>query len=219
MKLKQLSLALSLLLFAGNAFAQGPAGAGTKSTENPVSVVKRPKKAFIIRFVVAGAACGVGIGLSANPATTAEIGLPILLGGNYLAFRLYQNHPKWSAFVQAVSPLGCFGYKGHPHKFVKKPTSNNPPPSGNPPPNPGGNPPPGPGSNPPPPSGGGNPPPPTGGGNPPPGPGGNPGGGNPPPGNGGGCIQDCGLPGNGGVNGGRDINKPPFPGKPHRPGA
>lgn len=46
--------------------------------------------------------------------------------------------------------------------------------------------------------------------------GGNGGGGN---GGGSGCQQDCGLPGNGGTNGGHDGKKPPFPGKPHRPGA
>jgi len=38
-------------------------------------------------------------------------------------------------------------------------------------------------------------------------------------GSGSGCQQDCGLPGNGGLNGGHDTNKPPFPGKPKRPGA
>lgn len=218
---------LSLIL-AAVSFAQGPMGAGTKSvrqqavaaievTQETVSsstaaaqvvLAQHKKKPFLIRFAIAGATCGVGIGLSANPATAAEIGLPILIGGNYLAWRIEVKHPKLGKLVQMASPLGCFSY-GHHAAHVKKVSKPTNPPAGG-----GGNPP-TPPTPPTPPSGGG-----PGGGNPGggPGSGGNPGGG---PGSGGGpgghgggpCIQDCGLPGNGGVNGGHDIKKPPFPGR------
>jgi len=226
--IKRSIASLALLFLCSTAFAQGPAGAGTKSNDAPkVTAAKRPKKQFIIGAITASAACGVSIGFSSNPALAAGVGIPVLIGGQYFAHRLYQNHPKWSAFVQLLSPLACFSGGFH-HAPLKKPakiTKPQPPSTPQPPtpPTPPGNPPPGPGGNPggnPPPGPGGNP-----GGNPPPGPGGNPGGnpppgpgGNPPPGGGSGCIQDCGFPGNGGVNGGRDIKKPPFPGKGHVPG-
>jgi len=118
---------LSVLMLVNTAaYAQGPAGVRT-NFETVES--KRAKKPFIKRFIIAAGACGLGIGLSANPATSAEIGVPILLGGNYVAYRLYQNHPKWSAFIQAVSPLGCFGYKHAKVQAKKNSTSLNPNPS------------------------------------------------------------------------------------------
>jgi hypothetical protein len=241
MKMKLITV-IAALLVSSACYAQGPAGVGTKNitevpeawsgknslpatgipeawttknevpspevlSETPIStsttaplVVPRKKKPFLIRFAIAGGACGLGIGLSANPATSAEIGVPILLGGNYLAWRLYQNHPGWSKFVQAVSPLGCFGYKGAKHKVAKKPATQGGHEGGT-----GGT------TNPPSGGGGGTTTPPgDGGGTTPPGGPGGGGGGTPPPG--GHCIQDCGIPGNGGLNGGHDLNKPPFPG-------
>src|SRR6202007_244365 len=98
-----------------------PAGMVGKAgrAENPN---KRPKKQFVVRAAMAAASCGVGIGLSGNPATAAEIGLPILIGGNALAYKLYQNHPKWSAFIQTLSPLGCLSWRGggHPRAQISK---------------------------------------------------------------------------------------------------
>ena len=126
-----LAAVLSVLMLVNTAaHALGPAGVRTNIiTVESKRESKRPKKPFIKRFVIAAGACGLGIGLSANPATSAEIGVPILLGGNYFAYRLYQNHPKWSAFIQAVSPLGCFGYKHAKVQAKKNSTSLNPNPS------------------------------------------------------------------------------------------
>src|SRR5215471_9929077 len=72
----------------------------TTPASTPVvkSTDKRPKKKFIRNLAISAATCGIGIGLAANPATAAEVGLPILFGGNYLAWRLYRLHPKLSGF-------------------------------------------------------------------------------------------------------------------------
>lgn len=167
-------------------------------------VTPRKKKPFLIRMAITGGLCGLGIGLAGNPATAAEIGLPIFFGGQYLAWRLYQKHPKLSEIIQGASVTGCFaaGRGAKPHVGSKSVTNTNPSHGTTGTTTHGSTPP---GSNPPP--GGGNPPP--GGGNPPPG-----GGGTPPPTHGGPCLTDCGFPGNGGLNGGADnAFKPPFPGK------
>src|SRR5215470_3105311 len=125
------SIILAALLSSGAAWAQGPAGTVSKGgrTENPI---KRPKKQFVVRAAIAAATCGVGIGVTGNPATAAEIGIPILVGGNALAYKLYQNHPNWSAFIQTLSPLGCFSPRlgGHPRAQVHKGTPPPPKTSG-----------------------------------------------------------------------------------------
>jgi len=210
-------LLLAAFLAAGVARAQGPAGVISKKggTTNPTL---RPKKPFIVRAAIAGTSCGVAIGLAGNPATAAEIGLPILVGGNVVAYKLYQNHPQLSAFVQSLSPLGCYlgGRIAHPKAHINN-SSNSA--SGNGSGNgsagsgsgsqggtgssmssgagnsTSGS---GPGSNSGSASGSGS---------------GSGSGASSGSGKGGGvCLKDCGLPGNGGVNGGSD-SKPPFPGQ------
>src|SRR5215469_14104264 len=114
------------LLAASCVSAQAPQG---------VTKAKDPtKKPFIKRAIVATAICGVGIGVSTNPATAAEIGVPILIGGNALAYKLRVKHPKWSAFIQTLSPAGCF-YFGHtpkpkPQIHTHKPPTVDPPGNG-----------------------------------------------------------------------------------------
>jgi hypothetical protein len=185
-------------------------------------------------FFYASAACGSGLAASGDRAKSAEIGVPIYLGLNFLAHKIHSNHPKISYLLQGVSPIGCFsGLNKNAKKSLV--TSNStggneggtpivtPPVSGSGGSNSGSGS--STGSNPgvnPPGSGNGSDPGSSGGGT-----GGSgsgsggstggtgSGGGNPPPT--GICIQDCGLGGangggNGGFNSGNDGKKPPFKG-------
>src|SRR5215469_231731 len=63
--------------FADASPATSPTNVSTMAASTPVvgSTTPRPKKKFIRNLAISAATCGIGIGLAANPATAAEIGL------------------------------------------------------------------------------------------------------------------------------------------------
>lgn len=225
------------LLVLAVALAFAPVAIAETSTPDVATAVVRTVRfarnhPFTRGAVLSSSECAAGIAFSSNPVGAASVGLPVLLVGNLTSLwmkpgevrpqylpnqdlvsvlrnvrRLGQRHPFLGREIQNAAGTFCLSYgltrAGRAHSV--KPSSATPKdPKGG-----AGDPPPVPkcsgnacaGGGPQPPSGGG-----SGSGQPP------SGGGSGGSGSGSRCIQDCGL-GNGGVNGGQDINKPPFPGQ------
>jgi hypothetical protein len=56
---------------------------------------------------VSAAACGASIAFSRDTGKAAAIGVPILIGGNLVAAKLFRKHPRLASFIQIGSGLGC----------------------------------------------------------------------------------------------------------------
>jgi hypothetical protein len=86
------------------------------------------RKADSIIFASAYTACGLGIAFSENRSKSLEIGLPILLGTNYVASKLFPKHKTAAYILRIVSPAGCFA--GHWSGTKKSLVATTPPTTG-----------------------------------------------------------------------------------------
>lgn len=124
-----LLILITLLGFVPTVSAKNPPASGAGTASSPAT--HRPRKRLYFGMGTSTAECVVGIVLSKNPATAAEIGLPILLFGNIVAVKLYNNHPRWSGLIQNLSGLGCLAGALTRHAPTKPsvsapPTANTP---------------------------------------------------------------------------------------------
>jgi hypothetical protein len=65
-------------------------------------------KPYTIGALGSAGLCSTGIALSRNPAKAAEIGVPIAVITNIVAFKFRHTHPKIATVLQVGGGLGCF---------------------------------------------------------------------------------------------------------------
>jgi hypothetical protein len=68
------------------------------------------------------ATCGASIAFSRDPGKAAAIGVPILIGGNLVAAKLFRKHPRLATLIQIGSGIGCLAGAAAVH--APKPASS-----------------------------------------------------------------------------------------------